>query len=382
MKLNKKLMALAITTSGVCTLQMKAQLTNSYPTTGNTTIGSHIVAGNGNELWSVAPSLYVNYQSNASKSTYFWNGAAGTGFPILSLINSGKVGIATTTPNFNLQVHGLVDYVTQTIYDRNGGVVSNGANYGKTSRIGLTNLTTGSGEFDGAVLRMSDNNLTIVNQEAGGLFIGSSGAYLNFNGASDKAYFGSSIPLAGVNYAYLNVQGSGDNGLFVRAANSGKYALGLKVYSNNENVIEAYGTSATIKTFTVQGSGSTLINATGVTATGNVFLVQNSTRKLLQLTNDGILRARQIIVDQANWADYVFKPNYDLMSLEQVKKYIKENGHLPGIPSAKEIAETGINLSEMNTKLMEKVEELTLYIIQQQEKTKALEEKIMNLEKK
>lgn len=62
--------------------------------------------------------------------------------------------------------------------------------------------------------------------------------------------------------------------------------------------------------------------------------------------------------------DYVFKEGYDLKTLDEVKAHIHKEGHLPNIPSAEEMEEEGLNLKEMNLKLLEKIEELTLYVIQ------------------
>ena len=76
---------------------------------------------------------------------------------------------------------------------------------------------------------------------------------------------------------------------------------------------------------------------------------------------------------QANWPDFVFAPTYSLMPLNQVKSYIAENSHLPGVPAACEIAETGVATGEMLTIQMKKIEELTLYLIQMEERIKALE---------
>lgn len=90
-------------------------------------------------------------------------------------------------------------------------------------------------------------------------------------------------------------------------------------------------------------------------------------RKILQLHNDGLLRAREVKVDEKSWPDYVFKPDYDLMPLKEVKSFITENGHLPNVPSAEIVESEGVNLGETARITMEKVEELTLYTIQQQE---------------
>ncbi len=71
---------------------------------------------------------------------------------------------------------------------------------------------------------------------------------------------------------------------------------------------------------------------------------------------------------RANWPDYVFKNDYNLPTLQEVENHIKENGHLTNIPSAKQVAKNGIKLGEMDAKLLQKIEELTLYTIQQEKK--------------
>ena len=75
------------------------------------------------------------------------------------------------------------------------------------------------------------------------------------------------------------------------------------------------------------------------------------------------------------WPDYVFSKNYKLHSLPEIEKYIAENHHLPNMPAAAEVEKNGIALGEMQTKMMEKIEELTLYIIAQDKRIKILEKK-------
>lgn len=86
------------------------------------------------------------------------------------------------------------------------------------------------------------------------------------------------------------------------------------------------------------------------------------------------IRTEEVKVDVASgtWADYVFKDSYELKPLEEVKSFIDENGHLPNIPSAEEVEENGIKVGEMNAKLLEKIEELTLYTIALKEEMEAL----------
>lgn len=85
----------------------------------------------------------------------------------------------------------------------------------------------------------------------------------------------------------------------------------------------------------------------------------------------------------SDWADYVFEKNYQLLDLTDVKSFIAQNGHLPNIPSAQELVDNkGYDLSKMDAKLLEKIEELTLYMIQLSEENAALKERINLLENK
>jgi hypothetical protein len=94
----------------------------------------------------------------------------------------------------------------------------------------------------------------------------------------------------------------------------------------------------------------------------------------------GTIRTQELKVDMEG-ADFVFENNYQLRSLEEVETFIKDNKHLPEIAPAKEMQENGVNQSEMNQKLLQKIEELTLYVIEQNKKTEALIEKNKLLEK-
>ncbi|UGU18122.1 hypothetical protein LS482_09605 [Sinomicrobium kalidii] len=85
-----------------------------------------------------------------------------------------------------------------------------------------------------------------------------------------------------------------------------------------------------------------------------------------KLAVNGKIRAKEIKVE-TGWSDFVFKDDYDLPALNEVKQHIEEKGHLKDIPSAKEVEENGIFLGEMDAKLLQKIEELTLYTIRQQE---------------
>ncbi|WP_025743441.1 hypothetical protein [Aquimarina pacifica] len=86
------------------------------------------------------------------------------------------------------------------------------------------------------------------------------------------------------------------------------------------------------------------------------------------LVVDGTINAKEIHVKSNVWSDFVFYDNYKLPTLAEVKKHIEENGHLKDIPSADEVIKNGISLGEMDSKLLQKIEELTLYTIEQDEK--------------
>ncbi|GGD07566.1 galactose-binding domain-containing protein [Hyunsoonleella pacifica] len=85
---------------------------------------------------------------------------------------------------------------------------------------------------------------------------------------------------------------------------------------------------------------------------------------------------------QSVWPDYVFDETYKLPTLKELQDYINQQGHLPNIPSAKEVEENGVLIGQMNAKLLEKIEELTLYIIQQEKKLKQQEAHNQSLEKR
>ena len=96
--------------------------------------------------------------------------------------------------------------------------------------------------------------------------------------------------------------------------------------------------------------------------------------KLMQLDNNGLLYAREVKVNLDNWSDYVFDEKYPLMPLSELQAFIQKNNHLPNVPSAKEMTDNGLNVAQSSIIFMEKIEELTLYVLQIHEKVKTQEE--------
>ena len=123
--------------------------------------------------------------------------------------------------------------------------------------------------------------------------------------------------------------------------------------------------------FTIEGGNGT-VNA----YFENAKLGIGTTTPDAKLAVNGDVHAKEVKVDLNGWPDFVFNKDYTLPSLEDVATHIKENGHLKDIPSEAEVKANGINLGEMDAKLLQKIEELMLYTIQQQKTINEQSEKI------
>lgn len=96
-----------------------------------------------------------------------------------------------------------------------------------------------------------------------------------------------------------------------------------------------------------------------------------------KLAVEGSIGAREVIVEATGWPDYVFHADYELSTLAEIEAYIKAKGHLPEVPSAKQVEEEGQHLGEMQQLLLKKIEELTLYTINQ-EKVISTQQELLN----
>src|SRR5207249_2691639 len=134
---------------------------------------------------------------------------------------------------------------------------------------------------------------------------------------------------------------------------------------------------------TSQLSGlSALLTVNGKTLIGDPgFLNINTTTSYSLYVQTGILteKVRVAVANSTSWADYVFAPDYKLLPLEETENFIHTNKHLPGVPSACEVVEKGIDMAEMDATLLKKIEELTLYIIEQDKKIGMLREEIRSI---
>ena len=127
--------------------------------------------------------------------------------------------------------------------------------------------------------------------------------------------------------------------------------------------------------FNTSNGYNTLSEKMRITESGNVGIGTTTTGSH-KLAVEGSIGAREIKVEGSGWSDFVFENTYNLPSLQEVEAHIKEKGHLKDIPSAKEVEENGFYLGAMDAKLLQKIEELTLYTIEQEKKLQSQDEKI------
>jgi len=127
------------------------------------------------------------------------------------------------------------------------------------------------------------------------------------------------------------------------------------------------------------GSDNAMGNEAKMTFQSNGHVGIGTTNPKNKLDVNGTIHSQEVKVDMENWSDFVFKKEYTLPTLEEVEKHITEKGHLENIPSEEEVLKNGINLGEMNAKLLQKIEELTLYSIQQNKKIEEQSKEIESL---
>lgn len=161
--------------------------------------------------------------------------------------------------------------------------------------------------------------------------------------------------------------------------NGGTKYIGRNVrYASTQNVRIANGFASCIA-FSENGSISleaggdgeagSQVNTSGkrlrLTADGNVGIGTDDTHGFKLAVNGNVICEEVVVLLYENWPDYVFEKDHVLKPITEVEEFIQEHKHLPEIPSAAQVEENGVGLAEMNTLLLKKVEELTLYIIEQ-----------------
>ncbi|MEZ0180597.1 hypothetical protein AB9T89_00015 [Flavobacterium oncorhynchi] len=155
---------------------------------------------------------------------------------------------------------------------------------------------------------------------------------------------------------------SDDGGGHIELINPTKSGNGVASSWMIYNMTGVYGNSLQFWAYDdLSCGGGMCSNRFTIMDNGNVGIgTQKPTNKL---DVNGTIHSKEVKVDMNGWSDFVFKKDYNLPTLEEVEKHIAEKGHLENIPSEKEVLKDGINLGEMNAKLLQKIEEMTLYMI-------------------
>lgn len=156
----------------------------------------------------------------------------------------------------------------------------------------------------------------------------------------------------------------------------------LVVYSPHDNML-AVQTALDGNPLGTYGGGNNVLALqplVGVVSIGTAGAPNcNGVTVTCKLSVEGSVAAQEVVVTSTGWADYVFDSDYRNRSLPEVAAYIEENHHLPGIPSAAEVAEKGVNLGDMQARLLAKVEELTLHMIAADEQNRKLDQENRDL---
>lgn len=373
-----------------------------------------------NEIVNPAKGLLI-YQTNENQGFYFFNGEAwGQLSPneAKSIAadpndwtytgNSAPAGAFVGTTNnrplefkVNGQTSGRIEpssgYTASTYYGYLSGLNNTGLN---NVGIGNSALLNGTGANNMALgsrtLRFNStgaNNVAIgidaLAQNTSGsnnLAIGGNALKLNQTGSNNVGIgYGTLTESTGAdnlgmgNYAGNKNKGSGNIFIgkeagFTNVAGSNNTMIGLKAGRNELGSDKLYIANSETPTpliygdfaakYVTIGDVTPALRSQGVATGGYNLLVKG-----------GILTEKVKVALAAagtDWADYVFEPNYKLMALEEVESFTKENKHLPNVPSADEMVNSGLDVAQTSKMFMEKIEELTLYMIELNKEVKML----------
>ena len=313
----------------------------------------------------------INY-SGSSAARLDFTSFDGTNLITEMTLKKGSLGIGTTTPSSVLQIvksdattnQNLSNTAALDIWNSNSGANTGGQiNFRSDANSGPAGI--------GAVIGYSN----ISSNSAG------SAGNLVF-GVKNAATDGSVIPAMTIQHggnvgigtisplAKLEVISNKANSSVIQYKSSTGGLLG-KIWETGDN-------SSLITQADNTGSENIILQSEGVSYFKNAIKIGTSgiDPTNAMLTVNGTIHAKEVDVDVNIPADYVFKSDYNLMPLNDVEKYVKTNSHLPEIPSAEEITKNGFKMGEMQNKLLQKVEELTLYVIEQQKEIDQLKKEL------
>ncbi len=382
--------------------QLNAQ-TNTFPTSGNVGVGTtnpqsklHLASGLGtNNMLASTISFGADVPTRTSKISG-WRFANShqmgllfktynsTDIDAMMIDYLGNVGIGKTNPSAKLHVNGTIkgkDFIT---VDKGGSyrIALNGQSHGyiygrnDSSENKFLIHSNGNSWFNGGNVGIGTTNPSSKLQVEGRASVGTSGI-LNLDWTYENNWGGSAGKWAG--YIGFNAYRNNDDtkDYFYRRNNYTK----RMVFEGSQNGFRWLGEDSVPD----WGSGTPTKKLEEL-----MVLINNGNLGIGTSTPDaklavkGNIHTNEVKVDLlgAVAPDYVFYKDYDLKTLNEVENYITKEGHLPNIPSAKEMEANGLLLKEMNLKLLEKIEELTLYTIQQEKEIKASKNEITILKTK
>lgn len=260
---------------------------------------------------------------------------------------SGNVGIGTTNPQESLHVRGRILSEPGSLQLRNPSTNNGwriGGNNGGRDLTFITDPANGN----------SENRVTFDQTGRVGIGTQNPDHELVIQGNDPAVQIRDDTTDNSENAARLELLeragGQFDGGAFLWwNGDSNKLLIGTKNNGINTNVL--------------------VINRAG----SNVGIGTSNPSANDRLAVNGRIRAKEIVVE-TGWSDFVFNPDYTLNSLSEVERYIHQHGHLPDIPSATEVAVNGVPVGEMESRLLQKVEELTLHLIDMHKRMQALEQ--------
>ena len=306
-------------------------------------------------------------------------GAITSGTADFVIDNTGNVGIGTSSPGAKLDVYGSngagnkVDGLVEIRNTGDGGglIVKSTGTYPHTDR----------GPFQ---VYYDNGNIPIINtQNNGDVGIGTKnpGAKLDVNGNAiigAAANTDTTIPLRlGGLAVSAGAMRYGNYGGILFDVNSAYTASARRYLITNALAINKFGIIRSVdahKDPTIGKAGAITSGAADFVIDNNGNVGIGTTSPQSKLAVKGTITAEEIKVE-SGWSDFVFDEDYDLASLGEIESYIRKNKHLPNIPAAKEVEQQGVAVSEMLAKQMQKIEEMTLYLIQLKKENDQLKER-------
>ncbi len=194
----------------------------------------------------------------------------------------------------------------------------------------------------------------------------------NYQGNNVLNTYGSQYSTGATSIGYAVKQKNGSSG-FVSSAENASFKKGMLLIDGELEFLNASASQNSIDS-DVSLTSRFIINENGDVGIGTT----NTYGHKLAVDGTAIFEEVQVKMSE-NWADFVFEPDYNLRTLEETEQFIAKNGHLPDIPSAKQVEKEGISLGEMDAKLLQKIEELTLYMIEMKKENEEKDKKIEDL---